>query len=470
MGSFSGCVQGRSENEPTGFVGRAGVRQRVKQKHSFEGLFRRPSMPRQFVALTISNVMGAVASFVGVAFLAHSVRVGEFGRVVFAQAAVSSIFIVLDPRFDDAIVHLVPVVERDQGPSSVTHLFRTVLSLDALLGLLFSGLGIALLWAHVFPLGPAGDREFLMLAVLHSGLQAAMGTASSAFSVTHGLTQLGLLRAGMAVVSTGIAVLGLLWGGAVWYMAMLAAAAGTTTGVLSILALRRMHRRYGSPSAPLKSRIRGFGRFSLIASLASSVSVGTEALPLAIIGAVGGPGTLGGFRVGLAPAKLTTTAFSPLPTILFPILSKESARGEWEAIRARVLRWTRVTVPIALGLAAIAWFTLPLLIPVLFGSKFDFAVQPARFLVAAALVRGTTAWSKVLPLAVGQPGMSLLIRSLDAALLVAVTWWLASTGGAVGIALGQLIVAILLSLVWIRFATGLDGSPRPSSQVSAESA
>jgi O-antigen/teichoic acid export membrane protein len=175
------------------------------------------------------------------------------------------------------------------------------------------------------------------------------------------------------------------------------------------------------------------------------------------------------FRVGLAPAKLTATAFSPLPTIYFPLLSREAANDEYEKIRARVLGWTRAAIPIAFALGAIAWVTLPTVLSVVFGSKFSSSVPLARFLVLAALARGSVAWSKVLALAVGKPWVNLLVTMFDAVFLLSATW-LALQAGAEAVALAHFAVAVIVSIVWIRFAASLRGSSRGAPELTTESA
>jgi O-antigen/teichoic acid export membrane protein len=425
---------------------------------------------RQFASLTTSHLATAIASFVGVAFLARTVSLEQFGRVVFAQATVTTIFIFLDPRLEDAVLRFIPLIHRRFGSGEAADLFRRVLLFDGLLGVVFAILGIVVLWVDAIPLGSAGDREFLMLAVLQLGLQAAMGTAAAGFAITDGLTQMGLIRALVASVAMGLSLGGLFFGGAVWYMAMLALAAGVSTLAVGLLAWRRVTSHFGRPVPLPAGWMREFSVFSLVASLAASVSIGIDTLPLSIIGIVAGPGVLGQFRVGLAPAKLTATAFSPLPTIYFPLLSREAANDEYEKIRSRVLGWTRATIPVALVLGAIAWVTLPWALPLVFGSKFTSSVPVARLLVIAALARGLVAWSKVLALAVGKSGVNLLITMLDAVLLFSATWWIALRAGAGQVALAHLGVAIIVSGVWVKFASSLRGSLRESRPLTPESA
>jgi O-antigen/teichoic acid export membrane protein len=122
------------------------------------------------------------------------------------------------------------------------------------------------------------------------------------------------------------------------------------------------------------------------------------------------------------------------------------------------LGWTRATIPVAIVLALIAWFTLPALVPLVFGAQFAPAVPVARFLALAALARGVIAWSKVLALAIGRSGVNLLITCVDAALIVASTWWLSSKTSATTVAIAHFGIALFVCVVWIRFALTLKHS------------
>jgi O-antigen/teichoic acid export membrane protein len=419
---------------------------------------------RQFLALMTGHVSIAVASFASLAFLARLVSVEEFGRVIFAQAVATSLFIFLDPSLEDGLLRFVPLVAKRGERGDATALFERVLVIDGLVGFVFALLGITILWTGAIPLGRVGNLGYMMLALLQGGLQAAQGTAGAAFSLTDGLVQWGFLRACASALTAMAAVLALLLGGdPIWYMAALTLASGSSTVTFGVLAARRMRNHWGPPRKVPAAWMGRFVRFSLLASITTSVSIGTESLPLSIIGLVGGPTMLGIFRIGLAPARLTTTAFSPLPTILFPLLSRDAAEDEYEKIKSKILGWTRLSIPIGAVLALLAWTLLPLAVPLIFGPNFVSAVQPARVLVLAALVRSSIAWSRVLPLSVGRPGVGLFITTIDACLLVAATLWLANTGTLTNVALANLGIAILVSLAWIWVAKSLTASNEHSA-------
>jgi O-antigen/teichoic acid export membrane protein len=376
--------------------------------------------------------------------------------VIFAQAVAASLFTFLDPALEDGLLRFVPLVVKQGKRGDATALFDRVLLIDGLVGIVFAVMGITILWSGVIPLGRVGHPDFLMLALLQGGLQAAQGTAGAAFSLTDGLVQWGFLRASASALTAAAAVLALvLSGDPIWYMAALALASGSSTMTFGVLAARRMRNEWGLPRKLPADGMGRFVRFSLLASVTTSVSIGTESLPLSIIGLVGGPIMLSNFRIGLAPARLTTTAFSPLPTILFPLLSRDAAEEEYEKVKDRILGWTRLSIPIAAALGLVSWVLLPFAVPLIFGPNFVSAVQPARILVLAALVRSSIAWSRVFPLSMGRPGVGFFMSTIDASLLVAATFWFAKTGTVTTVAFANLGIALLISLAWIWIARSL---------------
>ena len=146
--------------------------------------------------------------------------------------------------------------------------------------------------------------------------------------------------------------------------------------------------------------------------LASSLAVGNEQLPLAIIGLAGGPQVLALFRVALAPARLVGALVSPAGNFLFTSFTREAAKRRLGEVRRQALTWTAPAIPVAILASLVAWAALPALIGLVFGAGYDDAVVAATLLVAAALVRGTVVWSKVIALAVGRPEVrSALLRS-----------------------------------------------------------
>lgn len=431
---------------------------------------QRPLVTRQYVSLTASDVLAALLSFASMAVLARTVPVRVLGEVVFAQAAANAAFLVLDPRLEDALVRFVPLLAREQGAGAGARLFKVALLCDVLIGLVAGALAVGVVVLAGVPLGEAGNSTFIVLALLQASAQASQGTVASAYAVTDGLVSWGAIRIVIALGSTAAAVTALLLGGAGSYLAALAIAAAVSTSIVGWMAQRRVSNVLGTPIRLSPGTLGRFWRFAGVASLASSVFVGTEALPLTVVGAAAGPTTLARFRVGLAPARLATTGFSAVPSVLYPLLSRDAALARMSSVRERVMRSTALTIPIVGVLAVVSWVTLPTLVPLIYGPSFVSSVTAARLLVLAALVRGLTSWSKVLAFAIGRPGMRLVVTTVDAILLVSATWMFAVHGTLEGVAAAHLTIAVLISGLWLKLAMSVETAGAPREQTGGISA
>jgi O-antigen/teichoic acid export membrane protein len=415
-------------------------------------------LAHQYLSLTGGDVVAAVLSFASLVVLARVVPVRVFGEVVFAQAAATAAFLILDPRLEDALIRFVPLLSQQQDPGAGTRLFELALMFDALIGIVSGALTVALVLLAIVPLGDAGNSTFVMLALLQAAFQAAQGTVASAYAVTDGLVMWGVIRVVLAVASTAAAITALILGGAAWYMSVLAIVAAASTAIVSLMARQRVRRIFGPPTVLPRGTLGPFWRFAGVASLTTSVFVGTEALPLTVVGALAGPALLARFRVGLAPARLTTTAFSAVPSVLFPLLSRDAAQTRLSSIRKKVLTSTALTLPVVVLLSLLAWLTLPFLVPLIYGAKFEASVMLARLLVIAALVRGLTAWSKVLAFALGRPRVRLAVTTLDAVLLVTATWFFTNVGTLKQVSIAHVVIAVLISAVWLKNAMAVGGA------------
>ncbi len=131
------------------------------------------------------------------------------------------------------------------------------------------------------------------------------------------------------------------------------------------------------------------------------------------------------------------------------------------------MHWTRLVLPVVAALSVIAWIALPKIVPLIYGPEFGAAVEPARFLVLAALIRSLTAWSKVLSLAVGRPGVRLAVTAVDACLLVAGTWVIALRGTLTDVAVWHMVVACVVTVVWIKVAMSPKASRPKTSRPDA---
>lgn len=405
------------------------------------------SFRRQFSSLSAANLAVAATSLAATVALARVLTVEDFGRVVFAQATAQVVVILMDPRLEDALVRYVPQLSQTEQPGAPTALFRRLLSLDAGLGIAFVVIAGIILLSGSLPLRGVADPELIFLAIAHMGAQASYGTIAAAFGVTDGYSRFGGLDVLRTLSITGAGLGGLFAGGGPGYLAATAATAAVGTIVVGRIAWQRMNDRFGSSSHVRLLDTPGFVSFTWKSSLASSLTVGTEQLPLSVIGAVAGPQTLAAFRVAVTPGRLVVGGFGPASGIMFPAFARDIAAGHPDLVRAKARRWSLGAAPFAVAGGLLAWLTLPYVLPFVFGPPFEDAVAAATLLVIAALIRGTVIWSKVVALAVGRPGVRIGVIATESLALFATTWHLAPEGVS-SIAAAHLVIAACASLVW----------------------
>ncbi len=379
--------------------------------------------------------------------LARALEPEEFGQLVFALAAAQILYIMLDPRLEDSLIRFVPQIARDGGRGAATALYERFIGIDAAIALGAGGLAVAVLLSDLVPLGGVADPGILALAVVQMTAQAPWGTVGAAYGITDGWARFGLVDIVRTAVTTCAGLIGLYAGGAAGYLAASAATTAIATVVVGLVAWKRMRAAHGPASSLDALAGKGVGGYTVKSSIASSLSVGTEQLPLVVIGFVAGPQVLALFRVALAPARLFTAMFSPAAGILFPLFSRDAARGSLERIRSAARTWSLLSAAPALLGAVLAWLTLPSLLPLAFGDAFDATVTAASLLACSALVRGTVMWSKVLALAIGRPGVRIAVLAVETGLLALASWVLAHRG-LNAIATAHLAIAILVSFIW----------------------
>lgn len=132
-----------------------------------------------------------------------------------------------------------------------------------------------------------------------------------------------------------------------------------------------------------------------------------ELVPTIAVQQRAGEVAAGAFRVGsnlVVPASRLGHAAN---YTLFPILAR--FRDDEQRFRASLLRSMRTVGALSTGLLAWAWVTSPSLVPLLFGEKWRFAAEAARWLSVAAALRVYTYIVTNGLLAVGRDVPSLLI-------------------------------------------------------------
>ena len=407
---------------------------------------------REFTGLSLANLVAACASFISLVVLARTLAVEEFAQLTFALSTTWAAFALLDPRLEDALVRFLPVVDRDRGGPAASRLFERTLLVDGTVNITFGVVGLALLLFGAIPDGGIAVPVLLSLAVLQVAAQGPMGTMSAAYAITHGLARWGILQSAATVGATAASLIGLAIAGSVGFLAAGAIAAALTSAALGVITIRRVRETYGAPDREGHPLPHGFISFTVRAAANSSVSIGAEALPLTVIGLRASASTLAGFRVALGPGRLIAALVSPVAAVIYPRASKSSAARQPDVAAREALQLTRKLAPVAALLLGVGAIAMPAAIAFIFGSSYRDFSTTATALLAAALVRGTVAWSKTLPLALGDPTRRLLVSLFDVAAVVGAAAIFADTSHAFGVSVAYVAIALAVALYWLSYA------------------
>lgn len=419
-------------------------------------LLRSP-FAREFSWLSASSQTSAVLSLLTLLILVRSAPVPEVGQVVFAQAAAALVFLVLDPRFEDAVQRFFPLIAIRSRDNAVSFYWRLA-RWDAALGLTVATIAL-LTWAvGALPESNVAKPAYLALAFASTGVACVVGTLHAAFAVTQRLTSLARMTLVLMVCNAILMAGGaLLLGGSGYLLGNLGGSC-LQVGVLLVRCKRLLPRPAGGSCPELPS---GLGRFLANTWTSSSLAVGYESGVLVLAGVGGGPSLVALLRVAQSPGRLLLTVFSPLATQAFPRLSLMAARGQRQALLRLTMRSTRLVLGASALVVPLGALVMQPAIELLYGEDYAAASLAAGLLLAAGALRAAAIWGKVLPLAVGRPTLRLLAVLGESVLMLAGTAvithiWTAATTAATAIAALSLIVSCMLLGFWVAVSRWRD--------------
>jgi len=370
-----------------------------------------------FASLSAATQGEAVLSFLSVVVLVRTSDTVTAGQVFIAQALAAVWFMVLDPRLDDAAQRYVPLC-LPASSGQATALFRRLLRLDGAIGLVAALLGTCLAALAYFYAAPGDIRwDFVTLALVSGGIAAASGTASAGFALVGQLRRLGLIRLGGAVVAFVLTVALTIVAGPIGYLWAVIFGHAGITAVLLVLASRSVRIAFGPPARALPLP-RGIVRFALKSSAASSVAVGSDVGILALAGVLGGPALATFIKVASAPGRLFSSLTSPVSAQVYPRIAAAAASGNLAAVRSDIVRVSILLAGLGVAAAAVAYVSLDSALRIAYGDSYKFLGPTALVLFLGACLRGTVVWSKVLPSALGRPGVRLAFVVVESAMLV----------------------------------------------------
>ncbi len=397
--------------------------------------------------------MESALSFATTATLVRQAGGAETGKVLLAQSLATVWFLLWDPRFEDAQQRFVPLEQR-RGRGRGTRLYRRLLWLDVAAGLLATLVGaVAVLAAGTIGLISAEWLVLLMPAVLAAGVTTPSGSASAGFAITDQLSRLGMIRLALALFGCVVTLGALLTVGTVGYLAATVVTGLVYTVVVTAVALRQVRRACGPSSADHVPSPRGLVPFLVKSSATGSVSLAADNGVFLLAGLLGGPTLVTYLKIAGSPGRLFASFVNPVAAQLYPRLARAAAQGSRTAVVRDVLRSSALTGGIGVLAVVAAAALLGLLLGLVYGPEYKMLAAAAVVMLAGAALRGAVVWAKVLPSALGFPGVRLLFLSAEGvcqlATLVAATQLCAgSLCGTTAFAWGSLGLISLSTVGW----------------------
>ena len=390
----------------------------VRAVRAVPAMLRRP-MLREYWWLAAGSQGATVLSQITTLLLVRTVTRVEVGQVVFAQSVAVLAFLVLDPRFEDAVQRYVPLLRKESEARSRA-LFWRLLRWDLGLGVATT-VAAALAWfTGVLPSTDLCRPGYLALAFSAIGVGSMIGTLHAGFAVSGGLPALGRRTIVASVATATVTAVFVLNFGAGGYLAATVVAAAIQVALLLPYCLRHLSLRAVTTRPRLVDRTlpAGFVRFVVTSSLGTSLSVGSDSGMLAMVGLSGGPDLVAVIRVAGAPGRMLMSALSPIATQVFPRLSRFAAEGDLAGIRRMTRKASLVVlVPVIPAILTSLVLMGPAL-ELLYGQRYRQAAPVAVLFVVASCLRCLVLWAKVLPLAAGRPGLRVRVVAVESALML----------------------------------------------------
>ncbi|MEV1068825.1 hypothetical protein [Streptomyces sp. NPDC050263] len=431
------------------------MKETQRQQHAGPARKRRPWQRhlRTFGSLTAAGQIESALSFATTAALVRMGGGAGAGEVLFAQAVASIWFLLWDPRFEDAQQRFVPA-EQLRGRGRGTRLYLRLVRLDVAAGVLATLVGVAAAVVAA-AIGWISTHQLWLLlpAVLAAGAATPSGSASAGYALADRLPRLGMIRLVLAVFGCVVTLAGLLAAGPVGYLAATVVSALLSTVVLTTSACRRVREACGPPTAGPVQMPTGLVPFMVKSSATGSVSVASDSGVSVLAGLLGGPTLVTYVKLAAAPGRLFTSFVSPAAAQLYPRLARAAAQGRRTAVTRDALRTSALTAAVGAVAVVAASESIGALIGLVYGLEFRVLSAAAVVLLAGAALRGTVVWSKVLPSALGFPGVRLAFLTVEGAcqlgLLAGVTQvWSSAERMVLAFAWGSLGLLFLSTVGW----------------------
>jgi O-antigen/teichoic acid export membrane protein len=407
---------------------------------------------------TSAGVWASTAlSFLATIIAARGLGPEEYGSVMLAVGVVALVSTFLDVTLEEATVFHGNRALLDADLTGVRALLRVSLKVDVGIGVLVAGALVALAGPIAHAVNT--DPTLVRLAALTPLVTTADPTGSAVLLVA----RLAHLRAWSMAATSVFRLLAVLVavqiGGGELVVISYAVGGAAGSLVLGMLAWRIVQREWDAGPVRSAAPVSGWtlARFGFHSSAATSVyAVYGSVVPI-ILGASAGPKAVGIFFVAMVPVIAANVLTGPLRLAMFPEQARLAAGGRVDVLRRYVKGYTLVGFGLGSALAIVAFFVMPWALPLLYSSKFESAVEPARILLIAAVFYAALSWGKTLTAAVGRPQVRTLMAAVELALVAPLVVALAdrgAEGGAIAVSAGSVAVGVVWLIVAPRLLTG----------------
>jgi O-antigen/teichoic acid export membrane protein len=424
---------------------------------------------------SLGLIVAAGFSLATTIVVARALGPAQYGLVILASSVAALIARFLDFTLEEGVVYHGSRAIADQDWSGLLRLLRIALILDLLIGLMVAGTVVLASEALAGLLSLELPPSLLRIATLIPLAATADGATGSTLLLAGRPDLRGWALAIGALARLGAVLVAVLVGGVI--AVLLAFAAGSAIGGMcqAFLAWRAGWRTWARraqgrsrASVSVSASVLRLIRFGAVSSLSSSVSNAETLLIPVLIGVLVGPAAVGFLDVAMLPISIAALGTMPLRMSLLPEQARLWAEQKRDTLRQSIRTYIRWTLALGAVGAAIGWLILPWLIPILYSSRFQDAISPARVMTIAAVATLVTGWAKTLPAAVGRPGVRVWISTFQlvlTGLLLTLLSRYGTVGAAIAIAGGYMVSAVVWGLAVNRLVpregTMLPPSPSP---------
>ncbi len=337
-------------------------------------------MPRTIVRKTfLSALAGAATSlggFLSMVLIARLLGVAETGAIAYAIWLTSLIVTLLDFGVHSTLARFLPQLvaghEEKRADRLTAALFRPY---AAACVVAFAGLCVYAAWPLANPSDRPASEAFLVATLVL--LQAL---ANFALGYLRGMQRFET-SAAMTVLSFGLQIACVAIGGRFWGGAGVLAGYCVGSAPLAIRAVRWLWRRHVDMRV-IEPQIVRFAAFSWLGALAAAFVWSRS--EVFFLQRSWGAESVGILTVGLTFSNIAAQGPLLLTGALLAFFSERVETQPLDVINKAFAAGTRMlaflALPLGFGTAAV----LPALVPLLYGSAFDSAVEPAEIVVAAA--------------------------------------------------------------------------------------